>query len=344
MPRTRRKKMVFFICCFFAAGIVGFFAVRQTLVMIARHEVDKIIAEAKKESPATDDDLVVAITRSAYRHFDRTRDTYSFLLAVRPYVTNYRLPRFIRLPKGTIESLVKTGYCDNAARMLDLTMERAGFHSVQWNMVTPQNGHAALRVSLPGERYVLADAYYGYVTKDKTGLISPERAKEKMRAGAPLEKVFLALDKTSDPFFYKDFAQSVMGRSNTTRVLEADLPPIKKGNPVFIGEINGDKEDVKSAAREYEMNPYWHYMGHIYNRGRIRVLHARQKVKVVMTLVANADPTVVVTEPLPVIDGKKLTWNLDKGDSITIRDGLAKLSLWRLNSYIGVDQIAIYPR
>lgn len=47
--------------------------------------------------------------------------------------------------------------------------------------------------------------------------------------------------------------------------------------------------------------------------------------------------------PAPAIDGKTLTWSLKSGEGITLKDGAARLSLKRLNSYIGIDRIVVSP-
>ena len=58
-----------------------------------------------------------------------------------------------------------------------------------------------------------------------------------------------------------------------------------------------------------------------------------------MTLLSPAEDNILIATPEPVVNGNTLTWELKAGETITFRDGLAKPSLKRLNSYIGVDQI-----
>jgi hypothetical protein len=84
-------------------------------------------------------------------------------------------------------------------------------------------------------------------------------------------------------------------------------------------------------------------MGHKYNREWVRVLHVREPVKIVMILKAPADKDVLVASPAPVVDGKTLTWELKADDRLTLTDGLAKLSLKTMKSYIPVDQIQFIP-
>ena len=91
------------------------------------------------------------------------------------------------------------------------------------------------------------------------------------------------------------------------------------------------------------LNPYWHYIGHKYNREWIRVLSTPEPVTITMTLVDPAEGGILNATPHPEMNGKILRWNLKAGDKLTLTDNDAKLSLKRLNSYIGVDQIIISP-
>ncbi len=91
------------------------------------------------------------------------------------------------------------------------------------------------------------------------------------------------------------------------------------------------------------MTPYWQYMGHKYNREWVRILKTKEPVRIVMTLLEPAEQGILTASPAPTVNGKILTWELQANDKIIFRDGLAKISLKRMNSYIGVDQIAIYP-
>ncbi len=125
-------------------------------------------------------------------------------------------------------------------------------------------------------------------------------------------------------------------------ILESRAPKID-GAPVFLGEIDGNDRDVEAAAKNSGMRPYWHYVGHRYDRGFVRILKAAQPVRIVMTLTAPAEAGVLTSDPEPIMNGDTLTWELQAGERIVFRDGLSKVSLTRLNSYIPIDQIALYP-
>lgn len=118
---------------------------------------------------------------------------------------------------------------------------------------------------------------------------------------------------------------------------------MNKGQSIILGKLDGKEQDVKSAARKLHMTPYWYYMGHKYNREWVRVLEAQEPVRIDMTLVDPVEEGVLIANPEPIINDKKMTWNLAAGQKLVLEDGRAKISLKRLNSYINVDKIVISP-
>lgn len=325
-------------------GLAGWLVIKNISTNIADHKAESIIENAyKDEPPENDNEKIIAITREVFEGFTQMDPGKVPLLRLRSYVTNRRLPEFLRLPTGVIETNIQKGLCDNASRMLAFTLDREGFKSVQWNMVTDKAGHSALLVTMPDGEKILADPFYGVVTKDEhKKLINPLKAKEIVLSGKPLEHVFVPLTKKSNLSFYKGIANMSMASEGEDMILEAILPKIEN-TPLFLGEINGEDRDVQIDAAKYNMTPYWNYLGHKYNREWVRVLKAEQPVRLVITLVEEAEKGVITSDKEPEVSGKTLTWHLKNRESLTFRDGLSKISFKRLNSYIGVDQIAIYP-
>ncbi len=326
-------------------GILGWLIVKSTVTAQADKKASAVIASAYsygQSSPVSDDQKVIAIAREIFNSFQHKDPATIPLLKVRGYITNDRLPSFLRLGDGVIETHMEQGYCDNASRMLAFILKQEGFSSVQRNMVTNSGGHSALLVTLPNEdRDILVDPFYGYVTTDLNGeLIHPHDAKNLIENGDAFEDVFTPLGEASDPRFYKDIRSMFMGAEGQTLTIEATLPHIGN-NPIHLGKIDGKYNDVKSAASQLGITPYWYYMGHKYNREWVRVLKASQPVKIVMTLTEQAEDGILTSTPKPSVDGQTLTWELNAGEEITFRDGLAKISLKRMNSYIPVDQTII---
>lgn len=324
---------------------VGWITVKEVGKLKAGQEASLMIEQAYRiKPPETDDEKIIALTKQVFKTFNHANPAQILLLRIRPYLTNRRLPAFIRLPDGVIEIIIKQGLCDNAARALAFILKQEGFESVQWNMVTDKAGHSALLVTMPDGRKVLADPFYGYVTTGADGKLTHlENAIQAIHSGQPFEKSFLNLGKNSDPKFYKYKGNMFMAAEGNDLVLDTTLPRINN-EPLFIGEIDGKELDVKSESMKNNMTPYWQYMGHKYNREWVRVLTATQPVRLVITLVAPAEKGILIATPAPRVDGNTLSWNLQENDTITFHDGKAKISWKRLNSFIGIDQIAIYPQ
>lgn len=153
--------------------------------------------------------------------------------------------------------------------------------------------------------------------------------------------VFQTFSDQSDMLFYSEFADAAMAAEGDDLKLESTLPHLDE--VLQLGEIDGSDKDVRSAAKQNGFGPYWNYMGHKYNREWVRIMHVGQDVKIVMTLVDSVENSVMIADPAPQVDGKTMTWHLKAGEALSLHDGRAKISLRRMNSYIGVDQIAFYP-
>ena len=332
-----------------ALAVLGIITLCGAIVIAtvqANEKADRIIQETyDKSQAAAEDEKLIALATEIYHRFDRDDPKNSFMLRLRPYLTNRRLPDILRLQSGVIETHIETGLCDNAARMLAFLLQREGYDSVQWNMVSNHAGHSALLVTLRDGRQAMLDPFYGYATVDGANgaLTHPHNVRDAMRKGQSFSKGFRALDEQSSPKFYQDFANTNMAAEGEDLRIEATLPALENGVPVMLGDINGKPKDVKRAAMKHGMTPYWQYTGHRYNREWVRVLNAPEAVTLVITLTQNAEDGVITATPKPVVKDKELIWHLDAGDAITFRDGQAKISLKRMNSYIDVDQIAIYP-
>jgi hypothetical protein len=164
-----------------------------------------------------------------------------------------------------------------------------------------------------------------------------------MKKGKRFGDVFVPLGADADPRFYANFKSAIMAAEGEPLTIRAPLPDIKPNAPIYLGVIDGSARDAKDAGSTHNMTPFWNYIGHKYNREWVRVLEARQPVRVEMTLLEAPEDGVMTSTPKPVVRGNVLSWELQPGDEITFRDGLAAYSLKRLNSYIGIDQIALYP-
>lgn len=257
-------------------------------------------------------------------------------------MSNQRLPDVLRFPEGVVETHVELGMCDNAARMLKFLLKQRGYDSIQWNMVTDSRAHSALLVYLPDGRRGLVDPFYGlagYDQKQKT-LLSPETVQNAMKNGTDIQSAFMIFGEKTETTFYEEFKTARMAPIGENLNIAAKIP-IVKDEPLILGKLNGNDLDVKSAASQNKMTPFWHYAGHKYDRSWVRQLTAQQDIRLEFTLVSDVESGIITSTPKPKISGRKMTWDLKAGEQITFRDGDAQVSWRRLNSYIGIDQISI---
>ena len=91
------------------------------------------------------------------------------------------------------------------------------------------------------------------------------------------------------------------------------------------------------------MTPYWHYLGHKYDRGWTRILKFAQDTRVEIGLTEPVDAGLITTDARPRIDGDTLTLVVAAGESLAFVDGLAKRDWTRLKSYQDIDYILFEP-
>tara|TARA_B100001989_G_scaffold227851_1_gene184241 strand:- start:823 stop:1854 length:1032 start_codon:yes stop_codon:yes gene_type:complete len=322
--------------------IITYLYAKYDYTQQATQKANSLIEQALPQKPASHDEEVIAIAKEIHKRFRATEPSNILQLRLRPYISNARLPSFLRFQDGVLETNVEAGLCDNAARMLKFVLEQKNYESVQWNMVTNTTAHSALLVTLPDGRKVFVDPFYGLAAYKNEKLTSPQNLQENLKNRIELEDTILKFNEKSDTEFYENFSSVRMAAQGDFLQLTSTLPSADS-NPVFLGTIDGNSEDVKHQAGQHHMTPFWEYMGHKYNREWVRVLKAPQDARLEIILIEDVEDGIITSTPAPTVSGKTLSWNLKAGDEITFRDELAKINWSRLNSYIGVDQIVIYP-
>lgn len=326
-----------------ATIVLCWFGIKQGLIVFAERKADEIIKISNINFEDSEDKKLISIATEVFKNFEHKDPAIVPVLKLRPFLTNHRIPKFLRLPDGVIETMIQKGYCDNAARMLKFILKQQNYESIQWNMIFPTRSHSALLVTMKDGRAALIDAFYGYVTADQNKyLTSPEQARIRIAQGNKFEDVFIALGQSSNPNFYQNFQDVSMAAKGENLILEAAIP-LLNGKALTLGEIDGNDIDVKDMSAANGLNPYWHYIGHKYNREWIRVLKAKENTKISMTLVDYPIEKILNATPKPIVNGKTLIWHLKSDEKLVLKDSEAKLSFIRLNSYIGVDQIEISP-
>ena len=100
-----------FVCCLLLWG-------EGYLISKADAVIEQMIAEAEQEFGDDEEAKVIALTSSFYESFDEDAPGSYLLHKFEPYLSNKRLPSFIKVPPGVIDVYVMRGMCDSAARGL----------------------------------------------------------------------------------------------------------------------------------------------------------------------------------------------------------------------------------
>lgn len=320
-------------------GLSAWFGLRFYLIKDAERIAGGILEGISIEE---DGRWLVDVTKKVHAAFEHQSGAQILWYRIRPHITNDRLPGGIRMPEGVVETIVQAGDCDNASRMLAFVLRQKGIESVQWNMVTPSTAHSARLVEMSGGGIAFVDPFFGAVATDSNGLpIDFETAQLKYSAGYTLGDLFTSLSPRSDLNFYKNMNEMFASRQGQALVISTELPSVEEREVFYLGAIDGSEVDVVDASGRLGMTPYWHYIGHRYDRSWVRELQAQQDIDLQIILTEKPDSRVLTAIPMPEIDGKVLSWKLQSGDKVRFEDGRAGISWSRLNSYQPIDQIVI---
>ena len=329
------KKYVAAVILLILIGVISVLAARHHIISKAKTKAIEILNVAKAS-----EDEILFITQHVHEVFNNNRKTKNFpiLFRLRPFLSNERLPGFIKLPDGVIETIYPFGWCDNAARMTQFIFAQDGVETEQWNMVTPTGAHAALQASYNGTN-VFIDPFYGVLPKNKKGdYINAEQAKKEAQKG---RDVFNAIADTSTKKFYTNFDRVMMAAQGN--LLEIDAQLIIKGEEVVLGKVDGTSKDVHKAGVRNKISPHWTYLGHRYDRSWSRAFSVSEPSRVTFTLTKEPSKKIITSNKKPEISGKKLTWVLGEGEKLIFKDGNAGFLWGDLKSYIEVDQITVTP-
>ncbi len=322
------KNFVRFLLFFVLLGVVGFYAARYALIYDATQRADALVQEAKAQRAWSSDlEMLASLSTQIYRTYRYGyEDTSGPINALRPFISNKRLPKFIRVPDGVTDMIDPVSLCDPMARILKFVLSRLGKDSQLLSLVHPyEGGHTAVLVQNKDGK-IIADPYIGIVVN------------------MPFDQAVSAeaLVENAAVSFYEDVPALTMAAYGAPMRIEVGIPALG-GEPLIMGEIDQSFQDVKLAANTLGMKSYWYYMGHKYDRNWTRVLKANDDLRIEMDLLLVPETGVIVSDKPPNIAGKTLSWTLRAGEVLTFVDGDAKINWKRLNSYIGVDQIRFIP-
>ena len=173
------KKLLLSLALLSFIGVVTILVARYYLIESATVKAHEIFAVSNANIDVTILEITKAINANFQKHKDAQDDASApLLMKLRPYLTNSRLPSWIKIPDGVIETLYARGWCDNAVRMEKFILSLNGLQSKQWDMVKPDAAHAALIVNLPDGKTIFSDPFHGIVVKDPQGnLAGPQESR-----------------------------------------------------------------------------------------------------------------------------------------------------------------------
>jgi hypothetical protein len=327
------RKAGFTLCVLAVLTFSGLYGLRAYIIHKADKQAEEILSGSSVSSSVA---LSLHATEKLYKSFSKNGYKSHLVLArLRPYLSNERLPEFIRIQKGAIPLMTMEGWCDDAARALIYTLSRRSIEGKQWNIQGASNAHVAVLVQFGAEQTALLDPYYGYHTVKNGAAVSPGNAVK--------ENAFIPLDENSNRLFYARYDTYFTGVQGAPLRMSWNIPLTEK--TLVLGEKNGDSTDAHDQMKNHGMGVASEYLGHKYDRGWTRELVAQQPLQIDIILTKEPDDGVLRTlSPPPAVDGAKLTWLLSKNQKITSEDGKAGISWTRLNSYIDIDQVIITPR
>jgi hypothetical protein len=121
-----------------------------------------------------DEEKAAAIARWSAGHWTSEGETW--IHRVTPFLYHRRLPDFVRVPRGSIELLLRSGKCNSAAAMLAFLLRSENLASQQHDFIDLSNsGHSALTVAI-GPRGIFLDPYLGVAFRADGRLLSFEEA------------------------------------------------------------------------------------------------------------------------------------------------------------------------
>jgi len=289
--------------------------------------------------------LAVALTLTVYNSYKNTKpqEGLPLLLRLRPFLTNKLLPEFLRVRAGALEAIYVMGQCDSAARTLQFLLIEANFPAEQFNIVRKHNGgHSVTLVELPSGREAMLDALFGVVPEQDGQMLSPEQARELVRRGVPVDRIWRKLTPTSDAMFYTRFDEAVFAKQDAGLDIEI-LVEIEAGEPILLGAPDGSWNDVADDGAAHGYTAYWHYMGHRYDRGWRRVVRFAQNTRMIIGLVETPNERFITTKQRPLIQGNELIYEMGAGETLNFEDGASRRDWLQFRSHQDVDYIRFEP-
>jgi len=314
-----------------AKYFLEFKAENNAEALILAHTTEKMSNEEK----------ALSLARAVYNaNLDSQRSPkVPFLLRISPYLTHELMPKSLRIKPGTIEVIYLEGLCDSVARRLNFILETAGYTATQLNIISPTGGHSVTLTQLPSGQLMILDPFFGGAPIMNGRVLGPHDVQELIRQGVPPEDVWQPFEPHSNLTFYNTYHHFRMAQQGRPLTYEVSVN-LEKGESFSLGENDNSPADVSIAAMERRWSTYWHYMGHRYDRGWERVINFQHKMRVTFALTSAANVGFITSQiPPTAIHENLVIYELDAGQALHFRDGLAQRDWTSMKSFQDVDYI-----
>ena len=315
------------------ASIAGLWGAKQSLEGRAQQQIASLLEEisAHKELQAK----LLNSTKVVYeQQNNNNKDMGGHLFSnLLPLMTSAMLPSAIRLNRGAAEILGLAGDKERAAaeRLVRVLYEQ-GVEAGIWTVIAPGATKFAVGVKMPEGGYKYLDPADGVAAMYQNQVIvGPYAARYLIVDGMDYRKVFVPLTEGADISFYEGFAHSMLAPPGQPLYVSLAAPVFEE--PLILGDIDGDSDDVAKASEDIDLTGYVDYIGQKHGGNIRRSLHFTEGAKITFILAEKYTPKKMSANIEPQIDGKKLVFHVPENEVLILED--------KPGPHIPVDQIII---
>ena len=260
--------------------------------------------------------------------------------SLKPYVTCAMLPSFLRTSEGTFDAAHLQKTEKSAAGMLSYILEKRGINAIPWRILAPKGIKTAVAASLGDGTYRYLDPFSGVVAMfENEVLIGPYAAREIMMNGIHHQKVFVKLTEAADPSFYEDFAHTMMAPPGYRLDVNVAAPVFDE--PIVLGAVDGNSDDVAQATAELDLTPFFDYIGQKHEAGIQRTVHFTDPARVTLVLTDAYDADKMTANIEPKVEGNKLIFEVPEDQALIFDDAKVATSWSDKKSHTPIDQLII---
>lgn len=278
-----------------------------------------------------------------YKQAPETAPEHEFWMQYKPYLTSELLPEALRWPQEAFEvNPLNKQDPASATKMLIDVLAQQGIEASEWRIVSPHGLKIATVAKAEDQTFKLMDPAHGVVAMFQNQiLIGPYAARSLIADGTDYRNIFTKLRSDGDLSFYEDFAHVMMAPPGMPLYVSVAAPVFEE--PLVLGELDGDSNDVIDAAIELDLTPYTDYIGQKHGEFIRRSIYFTEAARITMTVTESLKLEGLDVNIKPSIEGNNLIFEVPDEQALIFEDGKSNLTSSHAQSYIPVDQIIIEP-